>query len=178
MREETERVAGLIEGRDLTVTTRAGTDMFIPLGKRRVHRCFGIPRKGKVMNIPDGEACAAPLEGKAEGVIAVDTAKRPFRIVVEKGEMADCSESRVWKAHRVANGRNLAELGIGTNPKARITGNVLEDEKVKGTAHIAFGTNRSLGGLVQSSVHIDYVFRKPTIESGGKVLMREGRIVR
>jgi hypothetical protein len=47
---------------------------------------------------------------------------------------------------------------------------------VKGTAHIAFGTNTGLGGNVQSSIHIDYVFWKPTIEAGGKILIRDGKI--
>ncbi len=175
MERETKRVANLIAGRDLTVTTKAGTEMFISLGKRNVCECFGISMKGKVINIPDGEACVAPLEGKSEGKIVVDAMKNPFTIKVEKGEMVDCTDKYFWKLHEVENGRNLAELGIGTNPKAIITGNILEDEKVKGTAHIAFGTNKSFGGNVQSSIHLDYIFWKPTIEADGKILIREGK---
>ncbi len=177
MKQETRNMADLLQGGDLTITTRKGTDIFIPLGRRRVIPSFGIPERGEVVNMPDGEAFAAPPEGRSEGVIVVDTAKRPFRIRVEKGEMADCSDKGVWKAHNVRNGRNLAELGIGTNPKARITGRVIEDEKVKGTAHIAFGTNKGFGGTVQSCIHIDYVFWKPTVERDGKVIIKEGRVV-
>jgi leucyl aminopeptidase (aminopeptidase T) len=127
MEKETKRVANLIAGRELTITTKAGTDIFIPLGNREICECFGISMKGKVVNIPDGEACVAPLEGKSEGKIVVDARKNPFTITVAKGEMADCTSRDVWKLHDVENGRNLAELGIGTNPKATITGNVLED---------------------------------------------------
>jgi len=177
MERETKGVANLIAGKDLTVTTKKGTDIFIPLGKRDISECFGISMKGKVINIPDGEACVAPLEGKSEGRIVIDTGKKPFTITVEKGEMADCTDRRFWKLHDVENGRNLAELGIGTNPKATITGNILEDEKVKGTAHIAFGTNKSFGGNVQSSIHLDYIFWKPTIEADNKTLMKDGKIV-
>ncbi len=176
MKRETEKVAALIREKELTVTTRAGTDIFIPLRKREVHACFGTPPVGEFVNIPDGEAASSPLEGKSEGKIVVDTGKNPFTITVEKGEMADCTNRDVWKLHDVENGRNLAELGIGTNPRATITGNVVEDEKVKGTAHIAFGTSTGLGGKVQSSIHIDYVFWKPTIEAGGRILIKGGKI--
>ena len=37
--------------------------------------------------------------------------------------------------------RVVCELGIGTNPNARLQGNVLTDEKVMGTVHIAIGHN-------------------------------------
>lgn len=178
MEKETKRIANLIAGKDLTVTTKKGTDIFISLGKRNICECFGISMQGKVINIPDGEACVAPLEGKSEGRIFIDTVKKPFSITVEKGEMVDCTDKYFWKLHGVENGRNLAELGIGTNPKAIITGNILEDEKVKGTAHIAFGTNKSFGGNVQSSIHLDYIFCKPTIEADGKILIKGGKTVK
>jgi len=177
MKEETDRIGDMIRGKNLTVTARGGTDMFMSLGNRKVDSWCGIPRPGETSNIPDGETGGAPLEGKSEGKIVVDTVKNPFTITVEKGEMADCTNDEVWKLHDVENGRNLAEFAIGTNPKARIVGNILEDEKVKGTAHIAFGTNKSMGGLIQSSVHMDYVFWKPTIMANNKILIKEGKVL-
>jgi hypothetical protein len=45
-------------------------------------------------------------------------------------------------------GTNLAELGVGTNEQARLTGNVLEDEKILGTIHVAFGASAAIGGTV------------------------------
>ena len=51
------------------------------------------------------------------------------------------------------DGTNLAELGIGTNEKAILTGNILEDEKILGTAHVAFGASAAIGGKVQVPVH-------------------------
>ena len=61
----------------------------------------------------------------------------------------------------------IGELGIGINPGARITGNMLEDEKAIGTAHIAFGNNEDFpgGGKNRSKVHRDYLFYRPTIEA-------------
>ena len=48
----------------------------------------------------------------------------------------------------------LEEIGIGLNEKARVTGNMLEDEKIKGTCHIAPGNVRC---------HVDMLVREPTI---------------
>ena len=48
------------------------------------------------------------------------------------------------------DGTNVAELGIGTNEKAILTGNVLEDEKILGTAHVAFGASAAIGGRSRS----------------------------
>lgn len=58
---------------------------------------------------------------------------------------------------------NIAEIGVGFNPKARVTGKVIEDEKAKGTAHIAFGDNRSFGGYIEAPSHLDAVFFNPQI---------------
>ena len=54
-------------------------------------------------------------------------------------------------------GTNLAELGVGTNERARLTGNVLEDEKILGTVHVAFGASAGIGGTVSVPVHLDCV---------------------
>lgn len=51
--------------------------------------------------------------------------------------------------------KNIAELGIGTNDQAIITGFTLEDEKVMGTVHIAVGDNSSFGGKIEVNSHLD-----------------------
>ncbi len=71
---------------------------------------------------------------------------------------------------------NVAELGIGTNPKAKAKGTVLEDEKVLGTAHIAFGNNISFGGKLNVPFHLDCVFSNPTVFIDGKLIMKDGKI--
>lgn len=72
---------------------------------------------------------------------------------------------------------NVAELGIGTNDRARITGNVLEDEKAIGTAHIAFGDNKSMGGTVRVASHLDGVILSPTVLIDGKPVLEGGELV-
>jgi leucyl aminopeptidase (aminopeptidase T) len=54
-------------------------------------------------------------------------------------------------------GTNLAELGVGTNERARLTGNILEDEKILGTVHVAFGASAGIGGTVSVPIHLDVV---------------------
>ncbi|MCK4971472.1 MAG: hypothetical protein KAS77_13130, partial [Thermoplasmata archaeon] len=57
----------------------------------------------------------------------------------------------------------IGELGIGINPEARVTGNMLEDEKAVGTVHVAFGNNIEMGGKNGSRTHRDFHVLKPTL---------------
>ena len=73
--------------------------------------------------------------------------------------------------------RNLAELGIGTNPAAKLSGNVLEDEKILGTVHLAFGDNASMGGSVRAPYHQDGILLRPNVWVDGELLMRDGTLL-
>ena len=75
------------------------------------------------------------------------------------------------------DGTNVAELGIGTNEEAILTGNILEDEKILGTAHVAFGASAAIGGTVQVPVHLDCVILEPTVEIDGEALVRDGELL-
>jgi leucyl aminopeptidase (aminopeptidase T) len=72
-------------------------------------------------------------------------------------------------------GRNLAELGVGTNDRATVTGNILEDEKILGTTHIAFGASAGIGGTVTVPVHLDVVVFEPSLRIGDTVVLDGGR---
>src|SRR5204862_488637 len=74
-------------------------------------------------------------------------------------------------------GTNLAELGIGTNEAATMTGNVLEDEKILGSVHVAFGASAGIGGTVSVPVHLDFVVLEPTLDIGGTRVIDAGRFV-
>jgi len=75
------------------------------------------------------------------------------------------------------DGTNIAELGIGTNEEAALTGNILEDEKILGTAHIAFGASAAIGGNVQVPVHLDCVITEPTVAIDGEEIVRGGNLL-
>jgi leucyl aminopeptidase (aminopeptidase T) len=70
---------------------------------------------------------------------------------------------------------NIAELGIGLNPGAKIIGNPLVDEKVMGTIHVAIGDNSTMGGVVKAGIHLDGIVKGPTLTAGSKVLIKHGK---
>jgi len=187
-----EKLAAMLTKAKLAhVTTPAGTNLTMSLKGRKCHADTGIARKkGDFTNLPAGEAYIAPMEGTSEGVIVVDGSmsalgliRSPMTMHVRKGfavkfegkKGADTIRNIVKKVGKTAS--NIAELGVGTNVKARVTGNTLEDEKAIGTIHIAIGDNRSMGGKVAVPLHLDAVLLKPTLILDGKVVMRNGKLL-
>ena len=74
-------------------------------------------------------------------------------------------------------GRNIAEIGIGTNDSVKLSGMLLEDEKKLGTVHIALGDNKSMGGKVNVPIHVDGVILKPTVYFDDKIIMKSGKLL-
>jgi len=185
----TKKLAKRLDGRkDIRITTRAGTDLFLSIKGRRAHLDTGIYRRpGDFGNLPAGEVAFAPVEGSANGKAVIDGpmgsgAHGVIEVKIKQGFATKITGKSAGKIIGMLRGggpnaRNLAEFGVGTNPDARLTGNVLEDEKVLGTCHIAFGDNSSFGGRIRANVHIDGIIRKPTIQVDGRTLMANGRIL-
>lgn len=143
---------------------------------------------GQSGNLPSGEAYIAPLEGNAHGVLLVDGSivglgllRSPIRLIVQDGLLvrAEGERAEEWLAKLGASkeARNVAELGIGTNPQARLTGVILEDEKAAGTVHVAFGSNATFGGTIQAGVHMDGVITQPTLYLDDQLIMKDGALV-
>jgi leucyl aminopeptidase (aminopeptidase T) len=184
--ETNDKLKAILEGAcKVRVTTKAGTDIMIEIQEgRKICNGNGTMKRGKVKNLPSGEVDFAPKEGASNGVIVFDLTildskvDRPYKVEVKNGLAVSCEHEKLWEALKgVEHGTNLAELGIGTNPKAKVIGQILEDEKVKGTAHIAFGSNAAAEGNIQTSVHLDSIFDRPTIEVDGKVIIKEGKFL-
>jgi leucyl aminopeptidase (aminopeptidase T) len=72
----------------------------------------------------------------------------------------------------------VGELGIGLNPRARLTGNLLEDEKAGKTAHIAFGNNTEMpGGQNTSKTHRDFLFYNEYQDGSKQIIIKDGEIL-
>ena len=71
----------------------------------------------------------------------------------------------------------MAELGVGTNADAEAGGNILEDEKILGSVHVAFGASAGIGGTVEVPVHLDVVVLDASLDIGGTQVLDEGRFV-
>lgn len=166
----------------IKITTKNGTNVTFFVKNRKWISDDGIyTKKGSFGNLPAGEIFIAPLEGKTNGIILSDAniskgniesirikIKDGFIYSIQGKDMAN----QFKKLLKTKLYRNVAELGIGTNYKAEITGNILEDEKVMGTCHIAFGNNRHFGGKVDVPFHRDFVIKNPTIFADDELIVQ------
>ncbi len=185
-----QKIAGLLTAaQEARITTAAGTDLTLSLAGRTGEDDCGIyDTPGAFGNLPAGEAYIAPLEGTAKGILVYDasmggvgllaepirvTVKDGYAVKVEGGEEAAKLKAILEKAGK--NSGNIAELGIGTNAGARVTGSVLEDEKVLGTVHIALGDNANFGGEVDADCHLDGILSAPDLYFDNKMVMKGGR---
>ena len=188
MKERCDKLVNILtEGKQVHITTELGTDLRFSLEGRHGDPDTGIYNKpGTFGNLPAGEAYIAPLEGTAEGVFIVDGAmvgvmEEPITLKVEKGFVTEITggkeaEELLKMVDEVGHdARNIAEFGIGLNEKAIFTGNVLEDEKIYNTIHIAIGNNAHFGGVVDVPFHMDGIIKKPTVEIDGKIIIKEGK---
>ena len=194
--KDTKAIAELLtKAQKAVIRSREGTDLSFSLAGRPGQVDAGIyTTKGAWGNLPGGEAYAVPVEGTAEG-----------RVVVPKGGSVDVTEEMTfifqggwvreiqgggkggdkWRQlmqfdshaeeHRCR--RNLAELGIGTNPNAKSPVNLLEAEKIKGTVHVAVGDNFHMGGQISCDLHEDFVLPQPDLVLDDKLVIEAGQWV-
>jgi len=194
--EETVKIAQLLtEAKEAIVASPAGTNIKFSIEGRKGEADTGIyTEKGAWGNLPSGEAYCAPVEGTAEGKIVVEPnwypgLKEKMTLVFEKGNVVEIiGGGKVGDEFRsllsfdkdeepYKSRRNLAELGIGTNPNAKRADNLLEAEKIKGTVHIAIGDNSYIGGKVSSDLHEDFVIPRPTLVLDGKTVIKNGKLL-
>jgi leucyl aminopeptidase (aminopeptidase T) len=174
-------------GAEARITCARGSDLRLGLEDRTATVDAGaLTMKGAFGNIPCGEAFIAPMEGTAEGRLVVDGSiagigrvSEPIELTVREGHLTEAAgeqgEALMGQLTEWGKeGTNVAELGIGTNEAALLTGNILEDEKILGTAHVAFGASAAIGGAVQVPVHVDCVLRRPTVEIDGAAVVEAG----
>jgi leucyl aminopeptidase (aminopeptidase T) len=171
------------------VTSKAGTDITMSIEGRLKGRDTGLLHKrGDFGNLPAGEVYVAPVEGSAEGTLVFDgtiasvgVLKKPVAVTVKEGFATNITGGREAKKFNTLlssvqkkEAYNVAELGVGCNPKARLIGNPLEDEKVVGTVHVALGDNSTIGGNVQAGIHLDGIMLKPTMFLDDKIVIKDG----
>jgi leucyl aminopeptidase (aminopeptidase T) len=188
MAARSARVAELLtEADEARFTCPRGSDMRLDLRGRH-----GIPDDGDLTaraafgNLPCGEGFISPAGGSgvlvATTVGHLGTADHEVRLTVEDGRLSEASGAlgEALLEHLLVHGedgRHLAELGVGTNDRAQLGGNLLEDEKVLGTVHVAFGASAAIGGTVNVPVHEDNVVVEPTLTIGSTTVVDAGRFL-
>lgn len=192
IRARTRTFADALAGVDeIRVTGAAGTDLTMRLTGRTWKLDDGlVDQPGQFANLPAGEVFIAPLEDSANGVLVVDASlslgdpalsmvDEPVRVRFEAGRVVEVEGGRSAAAFRdliTQPGADvIAELGIGTNDLARMQGNVMTDEKVLGSIHVAVGYNLgSYGGVNDSPVHCDCCVRDADVHADGRLLIEKG----
>jgi len=188
----TQRVAEkLSRGSKFKVESELGTSLELERQDRTVDADTGLlTQRGDFGNLPAGEAFFAPVEGTANGKIVFDGSvadlgilAEPIEIQVEGGIARIVSTSAAaqqLERNLAAHGPdayNIAELGVGTNDRAIVSGYILEDEKVLGTVHIALGNNAGMGGTVNVSIHLDGLIRNATLYVDGELVLDKGKLL-
>ncbi|MGZ4933257.1 MAG: aminopeptidase [Halobacteriota archaeon] len=178
--ENTRRLATILkDASEIHLTSDQGTNITFDVDSAKWNLDLGCCRdEGCSTNLPAGEIYVAPESSRGTVVIdgsmgGLELLKHPIKIEVRDGTAIDIRGDRAKEVLKIINplgdnARNIAELGIGTNPRARIIGVVLEDEKVCGTAHVALGDNSTFGGNVEAGVHLDGIIRKPRLYADGR----------
>jgi leucyl aminopeptidase (aminopeptidase T) len=193
LRETAERLAERLRGAcEVHVTSPAGTDVVMSIeGREPKGWLTGVCRNpGEISALPGGEVSFPPVEGTAEGTVVVEHVmtdlgllSHPLVWTVRNGEAVEFTgEPEAERLRRlldgVPNARNIAELGIGLNPAARLAGDITEAKKRAGTAHMALGDNAGgYGGRVESPVHLDGLILDVTVAVDGAVVVDAGELL-
>lgn len=181
-----EKVYELLENTDsVKITTPSGTDLELDINIDYFHTDTGlIHEPGEFGNLPAGEADGGAVN--ANGTLVVDHfpfAPQGTEIEIKDNEAVavrhpDSQESELSEAFdEIEGARTVAEFGFGTNKEATLIGNVLQDEKVLGTMHIAFGDNTSYitgEGANPCDIHWDTISENPTVYFDDEKVLDEG----
>jgi leucyl aminopeptidase (aminopeptidase T) len=173
------------------LTTPAGADLCLDVRGRRGNALTCIVEPGQFSTVPTIEANFSPVEGLARGVIVTDASipylgigllDEPVRAEVEEGSITRITggtQARILRQNLAGQQDpkvyNVAELGVGLNPQARLCGLMLEDEGVFGVVHIGIGTNITLAGRVKARLHYDLLMGGATLDVDGEVVRCEGK---
>lgn len=184
-----DKIAELLSNKkEIILTSLAGTTLsFSAQGRLAIADTGKLDQLGSFGNLPAGEAFLAPVEGTTQGTLVIDgslagiTPDMPITIEIVNGKAIKISGGKAAEKFEAAmrevgeKAFVVAELGVGTNEKARVQSDILEAEKALGTCHVAFGDNASFGGTNDVQFHSDGLVLKPTLVCDGQSIIRGGR---
>lgn len=184
---------GLEGGEIIKITSAIGTDYTANIKGQKIFPQYGMSLEpGVTSSPPDIECATTATPGTANGVIYVDgsithprlgliTDDEPIRVEIKDSYVTSITggpQAKILEEilEEIGDRRiyQIGEIGIGLNPDAVLNGRMLEDEGCMGTVHCALGNNEAGNEL---NLHIDMMYRNPTIEVDGKVILDEGEVV-
>lgn len=193
---EIDRVSELVRqkmsnGNKVKITTPSGTDLTLSIEGREGIMLTGLVKgPGTFAAMPDGEAAIAPVEGTTDGTLVIDHTMdslglldKPITMTIEKGRVIkieggkSAAQLRKLIEESDEGATNIAEFAIGTNPNARLIGNMAEDKKAIGSVHIAIGDSHVIGGTVESNIHLDGLVLSPTVHIDDECVIDHGELL-
>jgi leucyl aminopeptidase (aminopeptidase T) len=177
-----EKIYEKIKGSSfIQVKSRNGTEVSFSVKGREWYKDTGfIHNPGEFGNLPGGEVFIAPLEDSINGKIVFDffeLARGKVKLKVEDGKIEEIKGCKklieIFEVFEKA--RQIAEFGIGCNPKSKIIGSALEDEKVLGTIHFALGNNIGFGGRNEVEFHKDGIIKRPIVKIDDEIIIEKGK---
>jgi len=182
-------------GKKCRISSDDGSYLEADMTGRLGNCCPGhVIEEGSLGSPPDIEANISPVENKSKGFLTINGSianekigllKEPVYLVIKNGKIFEIKS----KSKKVVNLLNktfyefgpkskvLAEIGIGLNKKARLTGHMLTDEGTYGCIHFGFGSNFSVGGKNKVNFHLDFITQKHSLYVDEKLIIKKGKIV-
>ncbi len=180
-------------GSKVRVCTDAGTDITLNILGREGNCCPGfVNEEFSLGSPPDIESNVSPIESDSEGIVVVDGSvateelgllETPIVLQVSGGRIVSFESVNSEYVQlcedifaRIGNplAYVLAECGVGLNPAAKLTGNMLTDEGVLGCVHFGFGSNATVGGKNDVPFHLDFVFRRASLWVDDAAILIDG----
>src|SRR5699024_272685 len=187
-------VAEILENsKEIHLTTTYGTDLKMSAEGRKSNAMTGMVESGQFAPVPTVEANVSPLEGSANGKIVCNASipyigigvlkenvevsvKNGMITSIEGGDQANILKENL-KSKNDENVYNIAEIGVGLNPKCKFIGLMLEDEGVFGSVHIGIGSSITLGGNVKAACHYDLIMTGVTLTADATTIIQNGEVL-
>lgn len=185
---EQQRIADFLMQHDTIRLVSSNTDLTYRVGGRTWINAAGDK------NFPDGEVFTGPIEDSAQGYItysfpAVYSGREVegVRLVFEQGKVVEATAQKgqdllISLLDMDPGARYLGEVAFGLNYGiTRFSRNILFDEKIGGTVHLALGASYpETGGRNQSALHWDMICdmrSESEVYADGELVYRDGRFV-
>jgi len=185
--QQQEKICGFLNRVSEIRIVGEDTDLTINVKGRKWINCSGKE------NMPDGEVFTAPIENSANGTIrftfpgiVAGREVEDIKLTFKKGKVLKASATKgdglLQQLLKIKGANRIGEAAIGTNYSIKkFTKNMLFDEKMGGTIHIAIGNSYpESGGLNKSAIHWDILkdMRKNgEIYADGKLFYKNGKFL-
>jgi len=174
------------------VISEEGTDICLELAPRESVVSDGkLTKDGELDCFPAAQVSIAPVEETINGKIVVDAddvqgiLRKPYTMEIENGVVTavkgglEANKMRRWMKTRDDEAiYHLCHFSSGINPKAQLSANFTEGERLLGYVDFGFGDQpQELGGTVGSGLyHMDSIVASPTVYLDGKVMSEKNQL--